>query len=186
MRLSEIWNSIPEGESGETKNREVADLKDGMYNMEVIGFRFFQSKSGDYYYCWNLVVRDGRSKGSYTEKFSGTSAISMDILKKDVRRVSGRWIPLEEIYDEDNDRLGPAVGELVGAIVEIRKRDDPKGRINQKTGKPYFNLDFMRLIRGVGQVPAHPPQEEVSDDDDLLAGSEDEEGDLLDDDDIPF
>lgn len=180
MSLSEMWSNSPV--EGTTERREVADLKDGVYVMEIQRFRFFRSKSGPYYHCWELVVVDGLNKGAYTEKFSGCSEISMDILRKDVRRIAGRWVELEELYDEKSDRLGPAVGELVGAVVEVQKKDDPRGKVNQKTGRPYFNLNFLTLVAAVGGVV---PEEEGASVESAPDFTEDLKSDD-DDDDIPF
>ena len=185
MSLAEMWNTAPA--EGATERREVADLKDGVYIMEVQRFRFFQSKDGPYYHCWELVVMEGLNEGAYTEKFSGCSEISMDILRKDVRRIAGRWVALEELYDEKADRLGPAVGELVGAVVEVQKKDDPKGKISPKTGRPYFNLNFLTLVSAPGgTVPEEKVAEQAGD---FAESSESEEDEPLlddDDDDIPF
>lgn len=191
MKLADIWDAVPE--TAPNAQRTVADLKDGIYTVEVTAFRFFRSDAGPYYHCWEMVVRDGLRKGAYTEKFSNCGEISMEILKKDVRRVAGRWVPLAEIYDEDNDRLGPAVGELVGAVLEVQKKDDPKGRINQKTGKPYFNINFLKLVSPAGGVvaadnggPPEQPADDFMEDPEGDTDEEEEEAEPLDDDDIPF
>lgn len=185
MSLAEMWNNAPP--EGATERREVADLKDGVYVMEVQRFRFFQSKDGPYYHCWELVVVDGLNKGAYTEKFSGCSEISMDILRKDVRRIADRWVALEELYDEKADRLGPAVGELIGAVIEVQKKDDPRGKVNRKTGRPYFNLNFLSLVSAPGGVVPESEVPETAPSD--LSQNPVADEPLLeddDDDDIPF
>lgn len=192
MKLEEMWKKGDDSAGGGMR-REPDPLKDGVYRVEVVSFRFFRSNDGPYYYSWGFEVVDGLSKGSYTEKFSGTSAISMEILNKDCRRVSGRWFDLKELYDQERDCLGPAVSELIGAVLEVQKKDDPGGRINQKTGKPYFDIRFLSLIKGVQNgagAAAAPVGEFLEDPEGELEEDEDEdeeEEDIFDDDEkIPF
>ena len=149
MSFAQSWKSIPETSSAQSTDRpEVADLRDGIYTVEITGFRFFTAgpdakRPGQQYYSFGLRVSKGPRGGAYVEKFSSATEIGLDILKKDLRRITGRWVNPEEVYDEERDMTGPVRDEVIGAVVEMQKSTSPP----DKKGNTWPRFKFVKLVR---------------------------------------
>mgnify|MGYP003660356388 CR=1 FL=1 len=150
MSFAQSWKSIPEAAKAQSTDRpEVADLRDGIYTVEVIGFRFFTAGPdakypGQQYYSFGLRVSKGPRGGAYVEKFSSATEVGLEILKKDLRRITGRWVGPEEVYDEERDMTGPVRNEVVGAVLEMQKSTSKPDKV---TGKTYPRFNFIKLVR---------------------------------------
>lgn len=166
MSFAQSWESIPEKEKDSPADRpEVADLRDGLYTVEVVGFRFFTAgpdarRPGQQYYSFGLRVSRGPRGGAYVEKFSSASDIGLDILKKDLRRITGRWVGPEEVYNEERNMTGPVRNEVIGATLEIQKTTSAP---DKNTGKTYPRFKFIKLVRAASG--AAESADEVSGDD---------------------
>ena len=129
--MSDMWE-----QTKPDVNRKASELRDGVYDVRVVGFEFKTIPGTGLSYKWWLEVCDGLCSGSMIDKFQVASKVGMKILATDFMLVIGRKPTFAEIYNKQTDSVGTIEEELVGKTLRIR----------QTTKGKYKNYYFNELL----------------------------------------
>lgn len=117
-------------DSDDDFQERVADvIPDGEYPAIVVDFSVFTGKADDtVYVSWWFEVATGTCAGAEVQRFSNLdSPQGPKFVRKDLRRVTGRSVSYDDLYNEETGKTGPIKVEVLGARVLIKHRTKTVG-----------------------------------------------------------
>ena len=151
MTMDTLWNATLAATSKDDGGDTDTDpsIPDGEYNAEVLNFRCWLSKKGEWWMKWVMAVRGGLLDGRALVRLAKVNAKSAPYLKADVFYCLGRDAAFGgELADIPTGGPGPVCREMVGAVVRAAK----KSRLADN-GQTYLDV----YINDGVSLPSRPP-----------------------------
>lgn len=174
MNFSDTWNQTERQQRTDKPSDPETDpnVPDGDYEAQVLDWRCFRSKAGEWYMKWILGIQGGEQDGKTLVRFVKvdlSDPMRLAYLKSDVFHSLGRDAEFSELADEERGLPGMAKREIDGAVLRVRKRS------REAYGKTFLDVFINGTVSLSGGASA-PPE--------VPAGSRPVE--YVDGDEIPF
>lgn len=155
-----IWESpaAAEKESGGSSETDPS-VPDGEHRTRIVGWDCFQSQKGDVWMKWTFAIMGGLYDGrclvrlvaplGRREDDEDWRAKQASFARTDLKTVLGKVPPFNELMDPDTLKTGPAVMEIVGAVVTVavQRKKTPQGeRINVYLNDLISSADVAGLV----------------------------------------